>query len=233
MEKIVLPNINEELAEIIGAVIGDGTIPNSKNYNYALSIYGNANKDVEYINYLKNQFKKLFCIDMKISYAPNNSLYIRKGSKQLCEFFVNNLGFNYGPKTNIDIPNFIKTDETFSKMCIRGIFDTDGCMTVQKFSKYKYPLIKLTTKSHALACSLKDLLRTLTFNAFISIKKRKPNIIYDVVIKGFYQVEKFYSIIGSSNARNITVFTKYKKDIKLQEHYAFQNINKNQRGKKE
>ena len=54
---------------------------------------------------------------------------------------VNNLvkfGLKVGNKVKlqVDVPEWIRNDQTFSKYCLRGLVDTDGCIFVRK-GKYK------------------------------------------------------------------------------------------------
>jgi len=210
--------VDTRLAELVGAFIGDGTMPKPSNNDYLISISGNSEKDISYLMFLIKLFNELFDINMKIMKVSNeNTAYIRFRSKRLCEFFITTFGFSYGPKDNIDIPEIIKSDKELSRACIRGLFDTDGCVTMQRMGKYNYPLVKISTSSYELACSTRDLLKSEGFNVFISRKNKEPRVVYDVVVKNIKQLNNFFSVIGSNNPRNIKKFIEYREKINKNE----------------
>ena len=202
--KIRKPELSEELAEVVGAFIGDGSMPLTNTNDYVIYISGNLQKDYQYLGYLKGLFKKLFELDTNFTtYPTTNTMWIKYCSINLCEFFIETFGFSYGPKGHIDIPDTIKSDLRLAKACIKGIFDTDGCVTVQRDGKYRYPLVKITTTSPPLARNLKELLLAMGLRPFICDKCSKNTPCYDVVVKGVEQVQRFSEVIGSNNPRNI------------------------------
>lgn len=51
-----------------------------------------------------------------------------------------------GKKESLPIPQWIKENKTYLTFFIRGLFDTDGCVVLQKFGKYSYVLVKISMK---------------------------------------------------------------------------------------
>jgi len=196
--------INEEIAELIGAHIGDGNSHVRKS-DYRLSIAGNAAKDQEYMSFLANLFYKNFKIIPKIYVRKNNSIYLIVRSKKLHKFYIAQLKLPIGPKANITIPKFIVSKKNFLVACIRGIFDTDGSVVIQKFGKYQYTSISISTTSKRLAKGLAANLKQLGFKPYICKRKptlRSPLEEYSVRVKGWEQVRKWKELIGSHNPRN-------------------------------
>lgn len=85
---------------------------------------------------------------------------------------------------------------------MRGLFDTDGCITAQKDGKYCYPLVKICTKNQAFAKEIVTILAFLGIPAFICRKINMKNPAYDIVVRN-KNVQKFIDIIGSHNLKNI------------------------------
>ncbi len=145
-KKINLPlNITESQAELVGIMFGDGNIT-IRRFTYLINITCNSKKDLEYSKYITKIFIKEFDIIPKVYTYPNKSamiLYIH--SKVLVAYFNNTLKITSGPKRLGYIPDYILSDKTFLIAFIRGLFDTDGCVTFQNDKKYRYVLLKICT----------------------------------------------------------------------------------------
>lgn len=197
--------INESLAELVGAMFGDGHMTRSHGgYTHLISICFNSKKDIEYSEYVKRIFIKTFDITPKTYIYPNKSalvLYIH--SKHLLNYFNNTLKIQLSPKNLNLIPQYIVENNNFLKSFIRGLFDTDGCVTFQNDKKYRYVLIKICTAHELFAIEVKKSLGILGINSFICVKKSKLGKKgYDVVIRNKNAVI-FMDKIGSRNPRNI------------------------------
>ncbi len=197
------------LAELIGIHLGDGSLYKDKKYGYKICYYGNLKKDSLYMNYISKLFFKLFNIKPKKgTYTKRNLIRLLVHSKKLFFFYKDCLKLPDGTKKNLRIPNYIKNNQNFLISFLRGLFDTDGCVTIQKFRKYKYPLIKISTKHKNFAREISSSLRSLDIPSFITIKKDKENHEgFDVVVRN-KNTKKFFEIIGSNNPRNIKKFKK-------------------------
>jgi DNA-binding transcriptional regulator WhiA len=205
--RINLPDcVSPELAELIGAHIGDGNI--STNHGHRINIFGHMNKDLDYLNYLCSLFVKVFEIKPRLHFIKQrNAAYIQLHSKTLCEFLHTRFAIPLGRKGEIDIPEEILKDEDLVKACIKGIFDTDGSVSIQKSGKYNYPFIAISTTSQKLAKTILEKLKNLGFQPYISITKpgvRRRLQEFSVRVKGFGEVAKWKKFIGSSNPRNMT-----------------------------
>jgi DNA-binding transcriptional regulator WhiA len=198
--------INSEIAELIGAHIGDGNSHVRKS-DYRLIITCDAKKDKEYVALLADLFYKNFKIKPKVYIrSRNNSITLVVRSKKLHKYYTEKLDMPVGRKTNIDIPSYILAKNAFLIACIRGIFDTDGSISIQKMGKYEYPFIAISTTSENLAKTLIQQLKILGLKPFISItrpgKNNRKLTEFSVRVKGFDEVIKWKEIIGSNNPRN-------------------------------
>ena len=108
----------------------------------------------------------------------------------------------------VDIPEWIKNNKAFSRECIRGLFDTDGCFFVHNYvskgRKYSYLKIAFTSASLPLLSSVAKTLINFGFNVRIT-KNHK-----DVRIEDSKYVLKYIREIGSHNQKHLDKIKKWK-----------------------
>ncbi|MBW2991110.1 hypothetical protein KY348_05405 [Candidatus Woesearchaeota archaeon] len=202
------PKLTPELAEIVGIMMGDGYMKNKHNYTHVIKVCGSLSKDRNYLYYVKKLFIRNFNVIPKLlEYPKKDYLELYVYSKELVDYFYRVLLIPLSPKTNLSIPKYIKEDEQLLISFIRGLFDTDGCVTHQidrkKDSEYYYVLVKICTKFLSFAEDLRDSLILLGIPAFLCKKgDRFGNTGYDVVVR-HKNTTRFFELIGSNNLRNI------------------------------
>jgi len=205
IKKIRLPEqMNEELAELVGIMLGDGSLQKNHNYTYSVRIAFDARKEKRYCEFVKRLIFNNFNILAKTTLnKKKNCITLYFYSKQLTDYFHEFLGIQYSPKNLKEIPNHVYKNDIFKCAFVRGLFDTDGCITNQKMGKYTYNLIKICTAHSVFAKNIKELLSQLRINSFICTKKDKfGHLGFDVVIRN-KNCFHFFDIIGSNNAKNI------------------------------
>jgi len=140
LPKKLIKNPSEELAELIGIILGDGNLWSKKGYYY-IKICGDSEKDKDYLlNYVKPLFEKLFDKKMNHFFHKNSKeLFLSKGSRDII-FTLNNFGLKAGNKkeNNQGIPKWIFKSNKYLKRCIRGLIDTDGCLCPITGRNYYY-----------------------------------------------------------------------------------------------
>ncbi len=150
--KITFPKKpSKELAEFIGILTGDGYMNRYGKYFHLVEIAGDSRHDKEYIiNYVCPMIKNLFNLIPKIIFRKDqNTMYIRIMSKGLFEYLFY-MGFKYGKKGEIGIPNWIIEDEVFFISFIKGLADTDFSLVLLNRNQKKYlfyPRISVGLKS--------------------------------------------------------------------------------------
>lgn len=196
--------LTPELTEIAGIMFGDGQLSVEPNYTYRVRIWMNLEKDKLYAFQVKHLFRKNFAVELKEQIDPNkNSLALYHFSKKLVYLLHQDLFVPLSPKLLSTIPQKFKEDKELLSSFIRGLFDTDGCVTHQKDGKYYYVLVEICTKFLPFAEDIKDSLSHLGIKSFICKKKDKVGHVgFDIVIRHKNAV-KFFDIIGSKNPRNI------------------------------
>lgn len=204
--------LTPELCEFIGAVIGDGCVSgflkaNGKS-NYHISITGDSRLDKNYLTEkMPNTVMKLFGVQAHPSFrTAKNTVVLNIYSKKIFKILTLRFGFIPGRKAfTVTIPKEImdsKKELLYST--IRGIFDTDDCVYLDKRKAYKVPYarIHIVTHSKFLFEKLASIL-SQEFALYTHSSQTLWSTRYDIVIYGNEQVELWMSRIGSSNERHL------------------------------
>ncbi len=222
--------INEELAEETGWHIGDGSMNYYINQGRKKGIYqlrGHIEDDRRhYITRIKPIFKRLYGIDISLRDMPSTRVFgFQIWSDDLIKF-KESLGLPIGPKISIVIPDKFLANETLRVAVLRGIFDTDGCVYLQKKNGKLYPRMEIKTISISLAEQLKEIfnwlgLRTTMYKESMPLvgKKRES---YSVVIRGEKMFHKFIEKISPKNQKHLAKyirFTDSSKALKMTANY--------------
>src|SRR3989338_3049170 len=210
--------LTENLCEFVGAFIGDGGLQVNGRYR-GVNIYGHATLDWEYHERIGEIIQKTFGLLPFRKIKPNaNACYLNVKSRRLCKLFASRFGFPSGCKTyTVKIPEeILKADRAFLFRTIRGIFDTDGNFFLDKRKTYRapYPRITLRTASKPLFRQLKQILEK-EFSLHAAQKKNGSKKIFEIVIYGHNQIEKWMKIIGFSNPRHLNKIAEYSRRREL------------------
>jgi intein/homing endonuclease len=226
--KIELPDfLDTFLAEDIGIQIGDGSLPlivdNRGVKKYVVGCYGNISEDRNYMKNIVIPLKnKLFNINLKMNDHPTGGVcYIKFESKAIFTFYEKIIGLKTGKKKEISIPEIILNAPSEIKLaCIRGIADTDFCLSFKK--KYKeyhdYPVLHLGCNSKILVKQLNEILKKSGINSNTVFDQEcfdkrtgKTYIKHYLFISGKKQLEKWMSLIGFHNSVYVTKYLFWKK----------------------
>ena len=194
-KKIKIPELNEKLAEFIGAYLGDGTLT-----KYFVRISGDYRYDVPYFNYLKNLIYELFGIKATVTKdKKHNTMYLTIFSSKMCYFLKKEYGIKYGHKirNKTIIPKQIIEDESLSLACIRGLIDTDGSIS-RRGRKGSQFCIQFTSHNKYLLKQIKKIMQKENIFTFGDCTGAGTNKRENII--------KFFKIVGSSNLRHIIRF---------------------------
>lgn len=107
--------------------------------------------------------------------------------------------------------NIMEWDKNSISELIGGLYDTDGCVSIEQRKKSIKIIIKYTTISPTIAYDVQRLLRKFGISSFIESCQPKPNefcnakhLVYNVLIRDKESVEKF--------ANNIKLLVPHKKN---------------------
>lgn len=204
IKTIKIPDkINEEIAELVGILFGDGELCKGTNNSYYLRFSFNSKKERKYASFVNSLLFRNFKIFGKRSTnQKKNCITLQFYSKRLTEYFHDVVGVSYSPKKLEKIPDCIKNDNSLSKAFVRGLFDADGCVTVQKQGKYRYSLVKICSANFPFLCVIKKLILGFGINSFICKKKdRSGNYGFDLVMRN-KEAKRFFGVVGSNNPNN-------------------------------
>lgn len=192
---------DNRFAEFVGIVIGDGNVYD-KRPSY-VEICGDPNLDLDYMTRLSKNIERDFGFNNRL-FVRRGGLRLRINNKNLVEL-LKDIGIPSGVKKgpNARIPKMFLNDWELTSSCIRGIFDTDGCIFHDKRKIYKRPYIRicLHMKNKYL---LKQIRTLLNRNG---IKTHLNSNGFNLSINGITEVNKFLQIIGFSNKRHIDRIT--------------------------
>jgi len=200
---IIYPQKSSLLAELIGILLGDGSIN-----EHQVRIYNNNKTDRDYAYFIKRIISNLFKIPTTITVRDKNTIIVTASSKNLVDYLVD-CGMKKGDKilNGADVPEWILKDKEFSKSCLRGLMDTDGGIYfhnhITKGIIYRHMGLCFTSHSKTLLNSVHKMFLGLNLNC--KIAGGRHIFIYDRK-----EVGKYMQIIGSHNSKHIKRFESYK-----------------------
>ena len=194
------PKLSTKLAEFIGIMLGDGGVGKLQ-----ISITLNSIKDLDYSRYVVSLCESLFDHKPKIRKRKNaNALEIYFNGKNLVKMLTD-FGLIQGNKVKnqVDVPSWIKSNLKFKRICLRGLMDTDGGVFIHKYKVrgkiYKYKKIAFSNYSIPLLDFVYQTLKENGLNP--KITKRENVVNKQVWLYNSHEVEKYLTVIGSSNLR--------------------------------
>lgn len=192
--KPILPSkYSPELAELIGILLGDGSV-----MKYFAKIYLNRVADKGYEEYVTNLSRKLFGESVVTCYdVPNDGTMNVQISSIEVRDYLRNIGFD--PKIR-EIPKWILENDDFIKACIRGLFDTEGSVGVKYFKgkkgNYIYKQLTVTNTNKNI---LQFVEKYLILYGYKPTRGSKTNI----YVSNRKDIARYREEIGSSNPKMI------------------------------
>lgn len=200
----VTPKKSEKLAEFFGILLGDGGLT-----KYQLKISLDKNKDREYALFIEKVINELFSVPtQKKTFPNNNALDIVVSRKGVIDFVIKH-GLKTGNKVknNIKVPSWIIQNKKYSKACLRGLIDTDGCMVLEKHmiknKVYTYPRLNFVSKCPDL---ISFVFTTLKMNKFSPINRRGG---VSVQLEKKQEICDYFRYIGTSNPKHLNRWLPY------------------------
>ncbi|MBI2655207.1 LAGLIDADG family homing endonuclease [Candidatus Woesearchaeota archaeon] len=196
--------LTPQLCELIGAFIGDG-FTNKYGHIYMTQFAGHSTLDNEYFVKTLVLFIKMISPNSNpILTKKDNTLRLTIYSKEFHKLLTERFKFAAGKKAyTVTIPDEIINlkDSKLINLCVRGIYDTDGCIFYDKRAIYKNPYIRinLTSVSYALINQVYTILKNLNLNPRVNANYNK----HVIQINGLQNCKKFIEVIGFSNKRHL------------------------------
>ena len=189
---------NEELAEFVGIMLGDGYISYPKNQRIKISF--NSIDDKDYLHFVKNICSQLFDSNIIIKYRRNeNTSELFMFKRKTIDFIIDKIGLLPSPKwERARIPNWI-FDQNLERFVLRGYFDTDGCVVITDNNGTRYPRLEMKVSPSPMQNQFVKILNQLGFNFGVyNIGKGKVRI----QINGEKELAKWNKLVGFSNPKH-------------------------------
>jgi len=203
----------EELAEIIGIILGDGSIYCNKSKNvYQLRIAGNSETDKEYlIHYMKPLIERIFKTKVRIKFHSTcKEMFLCVNRKNII-LELKKFGLFPGnkKKNNHGIPSWIFKKNKYIKSCLRGLIDTDGSLCPKTPN---HPCSSIWFKS-CIPNLRKDFSKSFNILNFHWSKWTDTNRINtkQCCLGRSTEVIRYYKEIGFKNIKHIRRFHKFAK----------------------
>ncbi|MCC7160498.1 hypothetical protein IT399_02150 [Candidatus Nomurabacteria bacterium] len=182
---------SNELAELFGILLGDGSVE-----KYYVKIYLNMIADKGYTRNITRLITSALP-------GVKPSIHIRKerGTEEVqisctdvCDYFKS-LGFN--PQKRI-VPGWITENQTFTKRTLRGLFDTEGSIGIKRFvGKNNLHIYKQLTFTNKNKDILQFVVNSLSNLGFSPTKTSR----YNIYISNRKDIERYFNLIGTSNPK--------------------------------
>ena len=210
-------NISPELAEETGWHIGDGSMNFYRNRGKSKGFYqlrGHIEDDKNhYIERIKPLFKKLYGLNVSLREMPSTRVFGFQIWNDDLVNFKKKLGLVLGYKYNIEIPKAFLDKNDLKKAVIKGIFDTDGGIYLERKNKKLYPRLSITTISFKLSEQLLKLFNEFGLRAtrYSQLYNRDFNRkrSYIITIRGVEMFHKFMKEINPKNPKHIKKYQNF------------------------
>lgn len=208
VKEIKTPSKNIKLAELVGALTGDGGLSLRQ-----VHLYLNLKKDKQYARILVNLITELFGLGVgQMQREGESTLVLTVSSTKLVSFLKNN-GLPVGNKIKqeIDIPSWIYWRKSWGKAFLRGLFDTDGCTYVDhhkyKNQTYGHICVAITSYSEKLLLSVYGLLLNLGYKPTLNNKR-------NILLRKENEVLRFFEEIKPHNNAHRDIVKKFMEEYR-------------------
>ena len=201
-----IPRRSSQLAEFVGILLGDGGITKGQ-----ITISFHIIDDRIFASYVRGLAQNLFDVNPSLSERQKKGIIRMRISRKKLVGFFNKMGLSSGNKVKnqIDVPTWIKNSTRFTKLCLRGLFDTDGCFYIDKHRYkdrvYRNCAMNFTNRSLPILSFFQTKLEQFGFHPTHSTK-------FSVLLRRESEIVRYFQEIGSSNPKHLNKFKKYFKD---------------------
>lgn len=189
------PPKTETLAEVVGIILGDGGVT-----NYQVKVTLDNKVDKEYATFVRQlMFQVLGELPSYKERNDDNSICLTLSGANLIDI-LSTIGIKRGNKIlqQVDFPKWIWKKKEYQIACVRGLFDTDGCVYFHhhwtKGIKYRNLGLCFTSWSKPLLQSVHEVLRRREIKHSIQNDER-------IYVYSLKEVKKYFRIFCPSNPK--------------------------------
>ncbi len=205
LHKITYPRKNVAFAEFIGVVIGDGHLD-----RYQVSITTNSETDLAHARYVRALAKSLFGVPVSLRVRlSSRAVVVVINSKLVCDLLARH-GIPQGSKQRLGVnfPQWIREKPLLARSCLRGLFDTDGCVfqDTHRVNGKIYNSVGIAfanNEPHVLSFFF-TVLMDLGLHPTQTSKHR-------VFLRRGREVDTYFKVVGTSNPKHRSRFLTYRK----------------------
>lgn len=198
-----VPPHSKELAELLGILAGDGYVG-----TYQVSVVTNSETDLAHAKYCKQLFHTIFGVQASLRFRNDcKACVVVVSSKCIADILVKK-GMVRGHKINgsLRMPEWVRKDITYTKAFVRGLFDTDGSVYLDKHilkgKTYKNIAMLFTNRSLPLLADFKDALGRFDLHP-----TQKTN--FAVFLRRKEEIRRYFEVVGSSNPKHLRKIRAY------------------------
>lgn len=192
------PPKSMKLAEFVGIMLGDGHVGKLQ-----IEITLNSLIEEKYVEYVSNLCNDLFgCFPKILKRKDCNAFSVYYNGINLVRY-LNWIGLNIGDKVKqqASVPLWVRSNDGYSRICCRGLIDTDGCIAIHRYyvnnKRYFYKKLIFTNHSIPIANFVYNTLyqNGLHPKMYSRLEKRR------VWLYNSNEVQKYLNIFGTSNEK--------------------------------
>lgn len=201
-KEIQYPRKSVALAELVGIILGDGSIT-----KYHLVISLNSKVEENYSYYVAELIKELFGLTVTRELRENNTCNLVISGVKLIGY-LNELGLKTGHKIHqqVSIPKWIMENKKFRIACLRGLVDTDGGVYyhnhVTKGIRYRHLGLCFTSYSAPLLRDAHGIFLSLGLPA--KLRQAGNVFLYDR-----RAIKRYFTEVGTHNTHHLQRYRDY------------------------
>lgn len=203
-KEITSPNYSENLAEFIGIVLGDGGI---SRFQVIISLH--REDDKLYVDYVGKLIEELFQVTPSFSFREAVCSIVISRVKLVT--YLKTMGLPVGSKVKhqASVPSWIVANDHYSRACIRGLVDTDGCFYIDrhryKEKMYLNPGLNFTNRSLPLLQFCKTKLEEFGFTP-------RQTSRFSIALRKEVEIMRYLQEIGTSNPKVKNKYLRYRQE---------------------
>ena len=195
------------MAELIGAMLGDGNVYDKR--PYYVEFTGDPVKDHYYFTHVLLPLVKGETGKNPRLFVRDRGLRFRIYKKSFVEW-IKQVGIPAGEaKGTAEAPFFITSSANMMRRCVRGVHDTDGSVYFDMRSAYRtpYPRVELHMKNVGLVRQVSEFFEDVGIpHSYVKTKN-------SIQTSGVEALSKFLGKVGFSNIHHINRIARYLPEI--------------------